>query len=66
MYSLLQIAVSIVVDLGLDRLPEDVLEERPDLLLQDPSLRSNRSSLDQYFSTEARRAALGCLHLSAV
>lgn len=66
MYSLMQMAVSVLVDLGLDQSPEHVLEERHDLHLHNPTLRSNMPSLKLDFGIEARRAALGCFHLSAL
>ena len=63
-YRLLQIAISMVIDLGFDQTPADVLDQRAYLHLKDPSLMCYESQ-GQLHSLEAHRALLGCYYLSA-
>lgn len=66
MYSYLQIAISVLIDLGLDQPREDVLGERADLLVNEPSLHSDEPRSTQLYGNEGARAYLGCFHLSAM
>ncbi|KAH8803339.1 hypothetical protein F5884DRAFT_847183 [Xylogone sp. PMI_703] len=65
-YRYLQIAISVLIDLGLDQNLDNVLEERTDLLLCDPSLRSKNAGSIDLFGNEGRRATLGCYYLSTI
>jgi hypothetical protein len=59
-------AIAVLVGLGLDQSPDILLEQRGELLLHNPSFRSNGSYSAKAFGMEARRAALGCFHLSSL
>jgi hypothetical protein len=59
-------AIAVLIDLGLDQPPDVLLEQRGELLLHNPSFRSKGSYSAKSFGIEARRAALGCFHLSSL
>jgi hypothetical protein len=65
-YRYLQIAISVMIDLGLDQKFDNVIQERSDLLLRDPSLRSRNVSSVHLLGNEGRRATLGCYYLSTM
>lgn len=64
-YKYLQMAVSMLVDLGLDKEPENIREELSDALLRRDKFVNCRNG---FCSTtpEARGARLGCFYLSSV
>ncbi|RFU29496.1 hypothetical protein B7463_g6823, partial [Scytalidium lignicola] len=53
-YRYLQIAISVLIDLGLDESVDNVLEERTDLLLHDPSLRSKNAGSIELLGNEGK------------
>lgn len=65
-YRYLQIAISLLIDLGLDQELDNVVKQRSDLLLCDPSLRSRNGSSVDLLGIEGRRATLGCYYLSTM
>lgn len=53
-----------VCDMGLDQHPDEALETRADLHVRHVDEHSKELSNDLFWSTEARRAYLGCYYLS--
>lgn len=64
-YQLLQMAVGMCIDLGLNHRPEDAMD-RPVGLRLSHYRKASQSDVkhDEFFSREARRAYLGCYYLS--
>jgi hypothetical protein len=60
-----QMAISMLVDLGLDDDPTDILDARADLYLTTDGLRL-QDDTSVRISTEARRASLGCYYFSSM
>ena len=65
LYGHVQIAVGMVIDLGLDQDLEDALAERSDLRLAKSEGDDSASLGGKSHEIEAQRAALGCFHLSS-
>lgn len=64
-YKYLQMAVSMLVDLGLDERPEMFEIQRPDLIMREDDFRSNDNGVS-VVTTEAQRTSLGCFYLSSM
>lgn len=64
-YKYVQMAISIVVDLGLDQDCETVRRQRPDIVMRQDDFRTRKNGSMQV-SVEAQRAALGCSYISSV
>lgn len=64
-YKYLQMAVGMMIDLGLDDDPQLLRKRRPDLYMRGDGFRTSRQGTMDV-PLEAERAALGCWYLSSV
>ncbi|MCJ1329245.1 hypothetical protein MMC10_005924 [Thelotrema lepadinum] len=64
-YQFLQMAYGLFIDLGLNLTPAVAMQEKPGLHLDRYQL-SGEDDADRFWSREARRAILGCYHLSTL